>query len=137
MILRSFLAVLLAALSSASFSQLSDCEPIFSTTVLEVNRIRARVGTPNVFFKNWGDAGFAVPAEDSVHSIYAHIDWIGGLTADGSLHLAAGTYNSGGGSDFFTGPLSNDGAAMTEEELCESYSGLYHAKRIDALVHQE
>ncbi|NNC83378.1 MAG: T9SS type A sorting domain-containing protein [Flavobacteriales bacterium] len=134
--LRFLLAIpFLSYLSMAG--QLSDCEPIFSSTILHINEIRARIGLPNNFFTDSGDAGFEVPAGDSIHSIYAHSDWMGGMTADGQVHLAANSYFSGGGSDFFSGPLTNDGSAITSEEMCESYAELYTAKRLDAIIHQE
>lgn len=129
-----YISILLPLLSKG---QMSDCAPLFSSTLLEVNDIRARIGTPNVFFTNNGRAGFEVPAGDSVSSIYAHSDWIGGLTPDGTLHLAAGTYNTGGSSDFFTGPLRNDGTASTEEKTCYAYWELYEASRVDAILHKE
>lgn len=119
-------------------AQLSDCQPAASTTLLEINNIRANIGLCNYSFNDQqGNAGFEVPAGGGVHSIYIMRDWIGGYTADDQLHLAGGLYGITGTTDFYPGPLQANGVGNSSQEVCEEYAELFHASRLDALIHHE
>jgi hypothetical protein len=58
------------------------------------------------------------------HSIFAGSLWIGGLDANGQLHVAAQTYRQGGDVGFWPGPLDDQGT--TDRDVCSAWNS--HAK---------
>ncbi len=64
--------------------------------------------------------------------------WVSGIASDQSVHLAAMTYGTDGGSavsDFFPGPLTVDGSASTTDEVSTQYDHVWTAYRSDIEAH--
>ncbi len=74
--------------------------------LLETNQVSAMIQNRGDMF--WDLAAFAkyeVPKGTGKTPLFASGLWLGGTTAGNNLHLAAVTYRTGTGSDYFTGPL--------------------------------
>ncbi|NNC81947.1 MAG: hypothetical protein HKN79_00075 [Flavobacteriales bacterium] len=106
--------------SASALSKMADCNPPIAYTEFALNNVRFGLEAGGQIWEDNGDASYEVPKVDpesgeiSIHSLYAGALWIGGYSPDGQLKLAAVTYRSGGGTDFFNGPLSNNGFATAD-----------------------
>lgn len=77
------------------------------------NNIKAQVDAYGELFNKEGQRpGFEAPRGSGLHSIFLNSIWIGGISEDNDLHLAAQTYRNTGGSgrnsDFAPGPSAED-----------------------------
>ena len=106
-------------------SKLMDCDPPISYTEFSLNNIRFGLESGGQIWENNGNASYEIPKVDPtsneipIHSLYAGALWVGGYAPDGNLKLAAVTYRTGGGTDFYNGPLSNNNFATAD--FCEEY----------------
>jgi hypothetical protein len=97
------------------------CLPASGSTDLNVNNVRARINTGgDMWWDLQGAAEYFIPANSKQTSMFSGSLWIGGLDVNGQLKLAAQRYR-GNGNDFWTGPISKDGAAATNAAACEQY----------------
>ncbi len=78
---------------------------------LAINNIRGSVNAyGELFNQNGNKPAFEVPKGSGLHTIFMNTIWIGGLTQNDDLHMAAQTYHDrqgGRGSDFSAGPIAN------------------------------
>jgi hypothetical protein len=105
--------------------------------VLENSRIRCSVSSTGDLFNTFGQTelpGFEAPANSGIRSIYAANFWIGGLSPDQQVKLAAEQYQDQG-TDWFCGPLSNDGQATTNPEIQTAYNRVWTGSRADVVAH--
>ena len=77
-----------------------------------------------------------VPKEEGVSVVYGGALWLGGISPDQQLKLAAVRYRNTG-NDFWPGPLTNDGAAETDPLTCEKYDQFSVSYRSDAQRHRQ
>jgi hypothetical protein len=80
---------------------------------LDKNYVRAGINTVNDKFWNiYGNQSpsYEVPKGKGTHAMFCNGLWIGGLDANGQLHIAANTYNTQG-IDYRPGPLDTLGNA--------------------------
>ena len=104
-----------AAEASQAQTRASACAPATALRDLEWNNVRALVENGGTLWHeraNWRGA-YIVPKEDNVSTVFAGALWIGGISPDQQLKLAAVRYRRDG-NDFWPGPLSNDGAAEVD-----------------------
>ncbi len=104
---------------------------------LNANNINCSVtATGDLFNRFQSDlvAGFEVPAGSDLRTIYAANLWIAGVTIDEQLKLAAETYALGG-TDWFPGPLTVDGAAEVTDETEAAYNQVWKANSADVNQH--
>lgn len=109
-----------------------------ATGTLENQTIRCHVTSTGDLFNDFGDAelpGFEAPINSGLRPIYAANFWIGGLSSDGYFHVAAEQYQALG-ADWFSGPLTNDGAASSTPELQALYNRVWKGNRADVITHQ-
>ena len=105
---------------------------------LEWNNVRALVENGGTLWHeraNWRGA-YIVPKEDNVSTVFAGALWIGGISPDQQLKLAAVRYRRDG-NDFWPGPLSNDGAAEVDATTCNEYDEFFVSTRADARRHRQ
>ncbi|MBP6572945.1 MAG: hypothetical protein KA230_00690, partial [Flavobacteriales bacterium] len=69
------------------------------------------------------------------HAIFAGSLWMGGRAPDNQLKLAAVTYRAQG-NDFWPGPLSTDGSAAVDHDVCSAYDDLWKTHRQDVQRHE-
>jgi len=79
---------------------------------------------------------YEVPKGGGVSVMYGGAIWMGGLSPDLQLKIAAMRYGSSG-SDFWTGPLTTDGSAEIDEAVCDEYDQFYMSLRSDAVRHRQ
>jgi len=113
------------------------CSPAQAQQQFFMNNVRTAAETAG---NTWYDraAGlpfYEVPAEGGNHAIFAGALWMGGTDPAGNLKLAAIRFRQVG-NDFWPGPLSDDGAATTQDETCEQYDRFFYMKRQWAEIHR-
>ena len=113
------------------------CAPATALRDLEWNNVRALIETGGSMWQNraTSQASYEVPKGGGVSSLYAGALWMGGISPDQQLKLAALRFRNG--NDFWTGPLTNDGAAEVDEATCETYDNFFISTRSDAERHRQ
>ena len=100
---------------------------------LDLNNVRARINTGGDM---WWDLGagvgsqYYIPAAGTATSLFAGALWIGGLDVNQQLKLAAQKFRQGG-LDYWTGPLTIDGTASIDKEVCAEYDKFFKVSRPD------
>lgn len=104
-------------------------------TVVDTNNVAASVNTSGSLFRSTSNmAGFEFPKGSGIHTIFASSLWLGGVTPDSQLKLAAGMYGNEQG-DYYTGPLTVDGTATITPETMEAYDQVWLANAADVETH--
>ena len=114
------------------------CAPAAALKNLEWNNVRALVETGGSLWQNraQGNAAYEIPKDGNVHSIYAGALWMGGISPDQQLKLAAIKFRANG-NDFWPGPLTNDGSAEVDETTCNEYDRFFTTTRADSERHRQ
>ena len=112
------------------------CAPATALRDIEWNNVKALIETGGSLWQDraTGSASYEVPKGGGVSSLYAGALWMGGISPDQQLKLAALTFRSG--NDFWTGPLTNDGGAEVDEVTCQQYDRFFVSTRADAQLHR-
>ena len=103
------------AVSAVENSRAEACAPATALRDLEWNNVRALIENGGALWYNRAiDRGaHFVPKEEGVSVVYGGALWLGGISPDQQLKLAAVRYRTSG-NDFWPGPLTNDGSASAE-----------------------
>ncbi|MBT6746346.1 MAG: T9SS type A sorting domain-containing protein [Flavobacteriales bacterium] len=101
--MRNAITFLTLSISSVAFGQF----PTDAQETISINNISAAVRTNGSLFQDDLYAGFEVPQNSGTHTIYSGSLWIGGLDANGALHMAAATYVQDMAQDYWPGPVSD------------------------------
>ncbi len=119
------------------------CQAATGLRDLEWNNVRARIETGGSMWQDRANnrAAYEVPKvnseeDESVSSIYSGALWLGGLSPDQQLKMAAVTFRADG-NDFWPGPLTNDGSAEVTESTCQQYDNFQVCYRQDAQRHRQ
>ncbi|MCC7301773.1 MAG: T9SS type A sorting domain-containing protein [Bacteroidia bacterium] len=104
------LTTLLSCVALSGFSQ------SFATDYLDIANIKAMFGSSGVLFWNGSTYSFEVPKDSGKHTLFAGNLWMGGIDAQGALHVAAQTYRQMG-ADYFQGPVMNNSAYSPSQDL--------------------
>jgi len=107
-------------------SPLAGCSPGAAMTDLDVNNVRARMCTGGDMWWDYAKqiGQYEVPKGSGIMPIYAGALWIGGMNS-GNLYLAGQEYRSGGGNDWWPGPLDTTGGANITSATCQQYDQHY------------
>ena len=113
------------------------CAPATALRDLEWNNVRALIETGGSMWQNraTSQASYEIPKGGGVSSLYAGALWMGGISPDQQLKLAALRFRSG--NDFWTGPLTNDGSAEVDADVCDMYDNFFISTRSDAERHRQ
>ncbi|MBM55786.1 MAG: hypothetical protein CMB32_04430, partial [Euryarchaeota archaeon] len=114
----------------------SACAPATALRDIEWNNVKALIETGGSLWQDraTSQASYLVPKAGCASSLYAGALWMGGISPDQQLKLAALTFRSG--NDFWTGPLTNDGGAEVSESTCQQYDKFFISTRADAQLHR-
>jgi len=93
----STIMILLTSLSTYSQTQYD----------LDLNNVKASINTNGILFNDTNSAGYEVPINGGVSTIFSSSFWFGGTDVNGQIKLAAQTNSTD--LDFSTGPLSTFG----------------------------
>src|SRR5438046_2345987 len=97
----------------SSLLHAQSCTPATSFDYLDINNAKARINNGgDMWWDLTNTAKYIVPKTGNVSSLFAGALWIGGLDAQGNLHMAAQTYRKNG-NHFFHGPL--DASVMVSQ----------------------
>ena len=113
------------------------CAPATALRDLEWNNVRALIETGGSMWQDRATsrAAYEVPKDGGVSSLYAGALWMGGISPDQQLKLAALRFRQG--NDFWTGPLTNDGSAEVDATTCSAYDQFFISTRADAERHRQ
>ena len=114
------------------------CAPATGLRDLEWNNVRALIETGGSLWQDraTSQASYEVPKGGGVSSLYAGALWMGGISPDQQLKLAAVTFR-GDGNDYWPGPLTNDGGAEVDAATCNEYDDFFVSTRADAQRHRQ
>ena len=114
------------------------CSLSFAQQQLDINfnNTVARISSNGLLFNDAANnhPGLEVPASSGKHTIFASQLWVAGVDDADVLHLAGGTYNATG-HDYFSGPLTADGTAITTPEIMSAYDHIWSVLAIDVQQH--
>ena len=112
------------------------CAPATGLRQMEYNNVRALIETGGSLWQDRANssASYVVPAEGEVSVLYAGSLWLGGLSPDQQLKLAAIRFRTEG-NDFWPGPLTVDGAAEKLQIQINRYKGKRRRKLEKAQIH--
>jgi hypothetical protein len=116
--------------SKQSANKAAACSPATELVLMQYNNVRALIETGGSMWqdRSTSRAFYRIPAEGNVSVIYAGALWLGGYSPDQQLKLAAVTFRADG-NDFWPGPLTIDGAAEIEPDVCEQYDRFFVTER--------
>lgn len=114
----------------------TQCQQSFG--VLELNNYRCGLSaTGDLFYVedngDWQILG-NIPIESDLWSIYNSCLWIGGMTSDSTIHLAAESF-AHENIDWYNGPLTADGLSTTDNAVQSQFNRVWHASNEDVLTH--
>jgi hypothetical protein len=106
--------------ANLTISKAANCTPPTTTTMLELNNVKAMIHTAGNLWQVPGQnlAQYEVPKNSGIMALFTSALWLGGTDVNGQLKLAALRYRNG--QDYWTGPLSQ-GAAETTFDNCTKY----------------
>jgi len=103
------------------------CTPATAFDYLDINNVKARINNGgDMWWDLIGTAKYVVPKTGNVSSLFAGALWIGGLDAQGNLHVAAQTYRQNG-NDFFPGPL--DVSGNVNLQTCNNFDQIWKVNK--------
>lgn len=103
-----------------------DCATSSTTTILDINQVEAQLSVGGSL---WTNGVYFVPKDGPSSSIYTGSLWMGGLDSNGDLHLAGQTYPGGNQSDYWPGPLNQDGE--TDSNTCSNWDRFFETSSDD------
>ncbi len=116
-----------------------DCQPAQAQYDLEVNNVRARLLTGGDLWWNFQEGRYIVPKPapgfPEVSAIFASGIWMGGVDPNGALKLAGVTYRQGNLTDYYSGPLDENG--QTTVDICSDWDRHFIVKGENILMHNE
>jgi len=113
------------------------CEAGSAYKYLDLNNVRTLIYS---YGNGWflEDAEYEIPKGSRKMSMFSFSLWIGGIDINNNLKLAAYRYGQGPSTatahtknDFWPGPLTIDGTAAIEADVCARYDHLYPISRVE------
>jgi len=119
-------------------SRAAACAPATSLRDLEWNNINALIETGGSLWQDRanGRSHYFAPKNGDVGVMFAGSLWLGGVSPDQQLKLAALLYRYSG-NDYWPGPLTNDGAAEVTATTCQAWDKFAVSLRTDAALHRQ
>ena len=111
------------------------CQPSKAQSDLSINNVRATILGGGDMWWDLNTARYEVPKGSNKHSMFAGSLWLGGVDEGNQLKLAAMTYRQSG-NDYWPGPLTTDGTASTNKEICDKYDRHWIIYREEVDVHK-
>ena len=112
------------------------CSPASAYEWLNINNVRTRYNSGGDMWWDLGGIGaqYYIPANGSATSLFAGALWIAGVDVNNQLKCAAVRFrqgpSNGGGNDFWTGPLTLDGANISEV-TCARWDKIWKINRAE------
>jgi hypothetical protein len=121
---------------SSNKSLAADCAPSTARAELSLNNVRFMLETGGNMWENraLGAPHYFVPKEGDNSVLFAGALWMGGYDPANNLKLAAVRFRQVG-NDFWPGPLTNDGTASIEPDVCLQYDRFWKTTKQEAQLH--
>lgn len=105
---------------------------------LTLNALRVRMYSNGLIGPDLpaGTSAFTVPSQGGAALLYSSGLWLGGLSPDGQLKMAAHLYGANGQRDYFPGPLTNDGLATITPQQSALYDQVWLINQTDVDLHR-
>ena len=115
------------------------CAPATALRDLEWNNVRTLIENGGTLWHERATfrGSYIVPKEGGVSTVFAGALWIGGVSPDQQLKIAATMHRRNGKNDFWPGPLTTDGAAEVSDKVCSDYDRFFISERVDAQRHRQ
>ncbi len=112
------------------------------STVLELQDAKVHINSNGILFHDYPNrmAGYEVPLNSENHALFAATLWISGLDNQNNLRTAATTFcqqSPDGFCDLFSGPLTTDGTASTNDAVFEEYNRFWFITREQVETHTD
>ncbi|MCX6233032.1 MAG: T9SS C-terminal target domain-containing protein [Bacteroidetes bacterium] len=108
------------------------CAPASGSSELSINNVRARINTGGDMWWDFTSSKYEIPRGSRKTSMFASALWIGGLDKDSNLKLAAQRFRQVG-QDYWTGPLTTDGTADVNADVCKEYDKHFRITKKEVL----
>jgi hypothetical protein len=111
------------------------CLPATNFKYLNINNVNARINTGGDMWWDFENGKYEIPKGSGKTAMFSGSLWLGGIDVNDQLKLAAQMYRYGpdiqGRSDvdYWTGPLTVDGAASIDPETCRAYDQMFPMTR--------
>jgi len=107
------------------------CLPASGASELNIGNVRARIMTGGDMWRTLeGTPFYEIPKGSGKHSMFSAALWVGGKDVNNQLKLAAQTFRERG-NDFWPGPLTTDGTASIEPDVCQEYDKHFEITRAE------
>lgn len=107
------------------------CVPPSTGLELSLNNVKTVIYTgADKWWDLIGNARYEVPKGSGKHSLYTGSLWMGGVDVNNQLKVAALRFRQVG-NDFWPGPLTTDGAASIDADVCAKYDRFYKITRAE------
>ncbi|MEM9548603.1 MAG: hypothetical protein AAGA77_21635 [Bacteroidota bacterium] len=114
-----------------------DCQPSTASYCMEINNVRAGLLAAGDMWWDLQNGKYIVPKPaqgfPEVSSIFASGIWIGGVDPNGAIKLAGVTYRNGDNTDYYSGPLDQNG--QTDLEKCSDWDRHFVVKGDNIRLH--
>ncbi len=128
--------------NTAKVAKASGCSPASASSELDLNNVRARIETGGNLWQDraLGGPSYEIPRtpdRTGPDAIFAGSLWLGGLSADNQLKVAAVQFRARG-NDYWPGPIEQfapGSDASTTEEVCREYDRTWKTRKQDAVRH--
>lgn len=107
----------------------SQCEQPSALHSLDINNVDAMIYNGGNIWSSSLQAKYEVPAGSGINAFYSSGLWIGGLDSGGQVHFAASRFSQFNITDYFSGPLDEQG--MTDSTNCQLWDYLFKVDKSD------
>lgn len=114
----------------------ADCAPSTARAELALNNVRFLIETGGNMWEDraQGAPHYYVPKAGNNSVLFAGSLWMGGYDPANNLKLAAVRFRQVG-NDYWPGPLTNDGSASIEPDVCLEFDKFWKTTKQDAELH--
>jgi hypothetical protein len=136
--MKTYLLTLYAVFCTYTYTQnpvelYNNCATPTSQTSLDINNVRTTLLNGGDMWWDLSNAGYEVPKNSGLHSIFGGSLWIGAMDENNQLKVATQMFRQGG-VDFWPGPLDTD--STISSETCFAYDQHYSLLRSEVLAHK-
>jgi hypothetical protein len=132
-----FFSAALHSKSPSAPGATAQCAPPTAMRDLDWNNVRAQIRLGGeLWTQQSGFSGYEAPKGSNLYLLRSGQIWLGATAADGSIKVAAQRAGGGAASDFYPGPLTNNGSAEVDPTTCLNYDRFWVSYRSDAFRHR-
>jgi hypothetical protein len=122
--------ILITLICNLSFLIIFAQIPYPTSEYLDANNVKALVNSKSIQFFDGNTGRFEFPKGSGKKTMLISSFWIAGKDNQQQLHLSADLYNQNS-SDFWTGPLTINGSAFTNQNVANQWNKLFKVSKTD------